>query len=316
MADLTIKYKDQPIAELSESGTKTLATGGKYCEDDITVEYTKPSGNAELFTSAASGSLAETPHGLGASELSVSTNIFAASAIGWLPEYQIVHAVSVLDVSTDIFETNAVEIVRYYKDSAAEVASGTTLTSQVACNVGDLVVAAIVARSPLTVSDGWTLIGTSTAIASDDLNQTLSWAYKYAESESESITVTQETANRIYINMCSLQGATGYIDNGFVYNTTTDTTSFTTTKPSGLTLWAASKPTWSTSAPHGVWTISNDSQATQLDQASAQPRLALFYDQSDDSKVTFTSGASKGVCTFGSLTIQGMTAFTQRKERK
>ena len=197
--------------------------------------------------------------------------------------------------------------ISYYKDSAAEVTSGTTLTSQVACNVGDLVIAAIITRSPLTVPDGWTLIGTSTAIAGDSYNQTLSWAYKYAESESESITVTQATAARIYINMCSLPGATGYVDNGFVYDTATDTTSFTITKPSGLTLWAASKPTWNS----GAWTISNGSPSTQLGQASTQPRLALFYDQSNDSSVTFTSGTTKGVRTFGSLTIQGMTAFVE-----
>ena len=45
MADLTIKYKGNPIAELSESGTKTLKTAGKYCEDDISVEYSKPAGS-------------------------------------------------------------------------------------------------------------------------------------------------------------------------------------------------------------------------------------------------------------------------------
>ena len=44
MADLTIKFKGQPIAELSESGTKTLKTAGKYCDADIIVEYTKPAG--------------------------------------------------------------------------------------------------------------------------------------------------------------------------------------------------------------------------------------------------------------------------------
>ena len=198
-----------------------------------------------------------------------------------------------------------------YKDSAAEVQSGTALTSQVACNVGDLVIAAIVTRSPLTVSDGWSLISTSTAIDGDTNNQILSWAYKYAESESESITVMQTTANRIYINMCSLRGATGYVGNGFVYDTATDTTSFTITKPSGLVLWAASKPTWSTSKPYGQWAISNNSSFTALDQATTQPRLALFYDQSNDSSVTFTTSSSTGVRTFGSLTIQGMTAFVE-----
>lgn len=200
--------------------------------------------------------------------------------------------------------------IPHYKDSAAEVTSGTTLTSQVACNVGDLVIAAIVTRSPLTVSDGWSLISTSTVIDGDTTNQILSWAYKYAESESESIIVTQGTANRMYINMCSLQGATGYVDNGFVYDTATDTTSFTITKPSGLTLWAASKSTWGTSSPYGAWAISNGSPSTQLDSASTAPRLALFYDQSNDSSVTFTTGTT-GVRTFGSLTIQGMTAFAE-----
>lgn len=79
MADVTIKYKDQPIAELSESGTKTLTTGGKYCEDDITVEYAKPA-SGEMFSSSASG---------------------------WIPEYQIGHAVSTLEMSTDMFASSA-----------------------------------------------------------------------------------------------------------------------------------------------------------------------------------------------------------------
>ena len=55
MADLTIKFKGNPIVELSESGTKTLKTAGKYCEDDITVEYAKPAGGG-----GGGGSFAET----------------------------------------------------------------------------------------------------------------------------------------------------------------------------------------------------------------------------------------------------------------
>ena len=44
MADLTIKYKGQPIVEVTDTGTKTLKTAGKYCEGDISVEYAKPAG--------------------------------------------------------------------------------------------------------------------------------------------------------------------------------------------------------------------------------------------------------------------------------
>ena len=83
MADLTIKFKGQPIAELSESGTKTLKTAGKYCEDDITVEYAKPAGggNAEMFS---------------------------VSASGWIPEYQVGHANSVLEMGTGMFTSSAI----------------------------------------------------------------------------------------------------------------------------------------------------------------------------------------------------------------
>lgn len=42
MADITLSYKGATIAEISASGTKTLKTGGKYCEDDISLQYVKP----------------------------------------------------------------------------------------------------------------------------------------------------------------------------------------------------------------------------------------------------------------------------------
>lgn len=40
MADVTIKYKGSAIAELSDSGKKTMKTAGTYCEGDIEVNYT------------------------------------------------------------------------------------------------------------------------------------------------------------------------------------------------------------------------------------------------------------------------------------
>ena len=84
MADLTIKYKGQPIVEMTESGTKTLKTAGKYCEDDITVEYAKPAG------------------GGGGGEM------FSSFASGWIPEYQVGHAVSVLELNIDMFTFSAI----------------------------------------------------------------------------------------------------------------------------------------------------------------------------------------------------------------
>lgn len=44
MSDVSINYKGAEIASLDDSGMKTLLTSGKYCEGDISIEYTKPSG--------------------------------------------------------------------------------------------------------------------------------------------------------------------------------------------------------------------------------------------------------------------------------
>ena len=43
---VNIKYKGCPIADITETATKTLKTSGKYCEADIVVENTKDSGGA------------------------------------------------------------------------------------------------------------------------------------------------------------------------------------------------------------------------------------------------------------------------------
>lgn len=50
---VNIKYKNNSIAELSDTGTKTLKTAGKYCDGDITVEYEKPAGGGGVDTSDA-----------------------------------------------------------------------------------------------------------------------------------------------------------------------------------------------------------------------------------------------------------------------
>lgn len=42
MSEVAISYKGSNIATMDASGTKTLLTQGKYCEDDIDVVYTRP----------------------------------------------------------------------------------------------------------------------------------------------------------------------------------------------------------------------------------------------------------------------------------
>jgi hypothetical protein len=63
MADVTVKYKGSTIAEMSEEGTKTLKTSGKYCEGDITVSYVPPApeavaANSKVFTFTSAAAVA------------------------------------------------------------------------------------------------------------------------------------------------------------------------------------------------------------------------------------------------------------------
>lgn len=207
--------------------------------------------------------------------------------------------------------------IQLYSSACYEVTSGASLAASVGCKTGDLVIAAIATRDTLTLSDGWTLISTSEVNSNDTSGngQRLSFAYKYAESNSESITVTQATAQRLYINMISLQGATGFVDNGYHYvNTSQDATgnnaSITVPKVEGPVLFACTAPLWSTTSPYTLWTASNDSKIIQLG-TSTQSRLVVALDQSNDSEVTFTTAANNTTIIAGSLSIQGMESFSK-----
>ena len=55
MSEIAINYKGNSIATMDASGTKTLLTSGKYCEDDIEVVYTRPSGGNASVTQDQDG---------------------------------------------------------------------------------------------------------------------------------------------------------------------------------------------------------------------------------------------------------------------
>lgn len=44
MADVEVSYENSVIKTLSASGQAVLHTAGKYCDDDITIDYTAPGG--------------------------------------------------------------------------------------------------------------------------------------------------------------------------------------------------------------------------------------------------------------------------------
>ena len=209
-------------------------------------------------------------------------------------------------------KSDSVVLGSLYTSNCAEVSSGTSLETSVDCTVGDLVIASIITRDTLTLSDGWTLISTSNVNSTDTTGngQRLSFAYKYASNITESITVTQASSQRLYITMVALQGATGFVDNGYSY-VNAEAGSITVQKPSGLVLFGCSAPLWSSTSPYPLWITSNDSVIIQLG-TSTQSRLSVILDETDDTEVTITSGGTTSTLIVGSLTIKGIDSFNKR----
>lgn len=75
MSDITVTFKNETILTMDASGSKSLLTQGKYCEDDITLSYVKPSGgglpalldkvDAGTTTLATSSDIIQVSHNLG-----------------------------------------------------------------------------------------------------------------------------------------------------------------------------------------------------------------------------------------------------------
>lgn len=53
MADITLSYKGSTIATMNASGSKTIETAGKYCEDDISLAYVKDESSYNILKGSA-----------------------------------------------------------------------------------------------------------------------------------------------------------------------------------------------------------------------------------------------------------------------
>lgn len=171
-----------------------------------------------------------------------------------------------------------------------DVDSATTLDTTITCEVGDLILAQIIVRSALTLPTGWTLLRTIPAV-DPPTNQTLSFAYKRATSTSETLTVTQASAGRIYTNLVRLSNAVSISYIQSCEKTGTSIKSISSTKPvtSNMVIWGAASSIWKNPSPYGDWTYSPSTlDYYSLPQASRQPRLGTFIDNSGTGERTFT----------------------------
>lgn len=171
-----------------------------------------------------------------------------------------------------------------------DVDSAATLDTTITCEIGDLILAEIIVRSALTLSTGWTLLRTIPAV-DPPTNQTLSFAYKRATSTSETLTVTQATAGRIYTNLVRLSNAASISYIQSCEKTGTSIKSISSTKPvtPNMVIWGAASSTWKNGSPYGDWTYSPSTlDYYSLSQTSRQPRLGTFIDSSGAGERTFT----------------------------
>lgn len=176
-----------------------------------------------------------------------------------------------------------------------DVDSATTLDTTITCEVGDLILAQIIVRSTLTLPTGWTLLRTIPAVETA-YNQTLSFAYKRATSTSETLTVTQATAGRIYTNLVRLSNAVSISYIQSCEKTGTGIKSISSTKPvtPNMVIWGASSTLWNSSSPYGDWSSSPSTlDYYSVPQATIQPRLGTFVDSSGAGERTFSTPSMK-----------------------
>ena len=172
-----------------------------------------------------------------------------------------------------------------------DVDSAATLDTTITCEVGDLILAQIIVRSALTLPTGWTLLRTIPAIETT-YNQTLSFAYKRATSTSETLTVAQATAGRIYTNLVRLSDAVSISYIQSCEKTGKGIKSISSTKPGtpNMVIWGTSSTLWQTSSPYGNWSSSPSTlDYYSLPQSTKQPRLGTFVDSSGAGERTFTA---------------------------
>jgi len=175
-----------------------------------------------------------------------------------------------------------------------DVDSATTLDTTIPCEVGDLILAQIIVRSALTLPTDWTLLRTIPAVETT-YNQTLSFAYKKATSTSETLTVTQATAGRIYTNLVRLSNAVSVSYIQSCEKTGTGIKSISSTKPvtPNMVIWGASSTLWQSGSPNGDWTYTPSTlDYYSLPHASKQPRLGTFVDSRGTGERTFAATLS------------------------
>lgn len=177
----------------------------------------------------------------------------------------------------------------------------TSLTWGITCNVGDLIVASVIARDGgnETASAGWTLLGRSTPSTLGDPKQTLAFFYKIATSTYETITITQSNSARIYISLVNFVGKTTATLGDIKRSSPVVRQSLTL--PNKLCLVSAGAYYWTTQEPYEKWEYGDSGnhpvkEAMEVwNDKSTQARLGTWIDDTGGLRYITSASADNDI---------------------
>lgn len=165
-----------------------------------------------------------------------------------------------------------------------DIVSGTSISGTVNAKAGDYVLATVSARSALTIPDSMTYLYKGNVFASNDVNQSMSFAYqKIAEDGTYTYTFKQATAGRMYLSLIVLSDIDGLSYSGKYHIEVRSKTPVSVPEKSDgdMLVWGCSSTVWLTSDTSNSksW-ITNPDDLTYIGGASnsGQSRQANFID--------------------------------------
>lgn len=165
-----------------------------------------------------------------------------------------------------------------------DIVSGTSISGTVNAKAGDYVLATVSARSALTIPDSMTYLYKGNVFASNDVNQSMSFAYqKIAEDGTYTYTFKQATAGRMYLSLIVLSDIDGLSYSGKYHIEVQSKTPVSVPEKSDgdMLVWGCSSTAWllSDTSNSKSW-ITNPDDLIYIGGASnsGQSRQANFID--------------------------------------
>lgn len=173
-----------------------------------------------------------------------------------------------------------------------DIDSNVTLSTNISCEEGALVIVSAVIRSGLvSVTNGWNYLTESPPIAGSDFNQVCYMFYKIAEGSTETFAITQATAGRIYIASFCLRTDKVPFEATDLSILGTDVNTLTYEKQQArFCVGAIHSVKWGTASPFLPWNSSPILYKYVESAPTRQSRLLLFIDEEAPLSRTLSTG--------------------------